>query len=227
MMILHIANKNYSSWSLRPWVLMKELDIPFTEEFHPFGKQANWDDYKKVNPAGLVPCLIDNELLIWDSLAIIEFLAEQYPQVWPNDQKARAWARSASAEMHSGFSALRTACSMSCGLRATLHDMTPALLKDIKRIDDIWQEGLQKFSGPFLAGSQFTAVDAFYAPVAFRIQTYSLDLSPISSAYLQRLLAVPAMQLWYEQALQEKDREENHEAEIESFATTTADFRNI
>jgi len=225
MYVLHIANKNYSSWSLRPWVLLKELDIPFHEVLHPFGVKDDWDDYKKINPVALVPCLVDENLSVWDSLAIIEFLAEKHTDVWPIDSIARAWSRCVSAEMHSGFSELRTMCSMSCGVRIQLNIMTPNLRKDISRIEEIWQEGLSRFGGPFLAGSRFSAVDAFYAPIAFRFQTYQIKLSEEASAYMQRLLRVPSMMLWYEQALNETYRDEPHELMVASFGAPTYDYR--
>ena len=225
MHILHIANKNYSSWSLRPWVLLKELGIPFHEVLHPFGVKDDWDAYKKINPVALVPCLVDENLSIWDSLAIIEFLAEKHTGVWPIDPIARAWSRCVSAEMHSGFSELRTMCSMNCGVRIELNTITPALSKDISRIDDIWQEGLTRFDGPFLAGSTFSAVDAFYAPIVFRFQTYGIQLSDAACAYMQRLLQVPSMILWYEQALNEIYRDEPHELMMASFGAVTYDYR--
>ena len=225
MYILHIANKNYSSWSLRPWVLMKELNIPFHEILHPFGVKNDWDEYKKVNPVGLVPCLVDESLSIWDSLAIIEFLAEKHTNVWPADPIARAWSRCVSAEMHSGFSELRTICSMSCGVRIQLNVMTPNLLKEISRIEEIWQEGLTRFGGPFLAGSTFSAVDAFYAPIIFRFQTYNIKLGDDTSMYMQRLLQVPSMVLWYEQALNEAYRDDPHDLMIEPFGAVTYDYR--
>lgn len=226
MYTLHIANKNYSSWSLRPWVLLKELNIPFNEVLHPFGVKDDWDEYKKVNPVALVPCLVDEDLSIWDSLAIIEFLAEKHMNVWPIDPIARAWSRCVSAEMHSGFSELRTMCSMTCGVRIQLNEMTPSLIKDISRIEDIWQEGLARFGGPFLAGSTFSAVDAFYAPIVFRFQTYAIQLGDEASAYMQRLLQVPSMMLWYEQALSEPYRDEPHDLAIAPFGTITSDYRN-
>lgn len=225
MLTLHIANKNYSSWSLRPWVLMKALAIPFEEVLHRFGYEEDWQAYRKQVQSGLVPALVEGDVIVWDSLAIIERLAESYPAVWPADATARAWARSTAAEMHSGFSALRNMCSMSCGQRVELHDVSEALNKDVSRIDALWQEGLAKFGGPFLAGDQFTAVDAFYAPVVFRFQTYGLKLSEISTSYLQQMLNVPAMKQWYDEALQEIFRDLAHEEEIKSFGKVVSDSR--
>lgn len=225
MYTLHIANKNYSSWSLRPWVLMKELNIPFHEVLHPFGVKDDWDEYKKINPVALVPCLVDEDLSVWDSLAIIEFLAEKHTNVWQVDSIARAWSRCVTAEMHSGFAAIRTVCSMSCGVRIKLNTVTPDLSKDISRIDDIWQEGLTRFGGPFLAGSTFSAVDAFYAPIVFRFQTYGIQLSDEASMYMQRLLQVPSMMLWYEHALDETYRDEPHDLAIAPYGTVISDYR--
>src|ERR1700730_14632603 len=115
---LHIANKNYSSWSLRPWVLMRELKIPFREHLVAFGEESSWQSYRKISPTGKVPCLVDGQTVVWVSLAIAEYLAERHAGVWPADPRARSWARSAAAEMHSGFGDLRGRCSMSCGHRA-------------------------------------------------------------------------------------------------------------
>lgn len=224
MSVLHIANKNYSSWSLRPWVLMKMIGIPFEERLHPF-EASNYERFRAFSPSGRVPCLVDGAVTVWDSLAIAEYLAETNPQVWPADREARAFARSAAAEMHSGFSALRETCSMSCGLRVTLHEVPPPLDADIARIDEVWSEGLARFGGPFLAGDAFSAADAFFCPVAFRIQTYGIALSAPSAAYAERLLALPAMVEWYEAGLAETWREPSHEADIAASGTVTADLR--
>lgn len=223
---LHIANKNYSSWSLRPWVLMKALDIPFSETQHFFkpGGQSGFDSF---SPSSLVPCLVDGKTTVWDSFAITEYVHEDYPAVWPAQKAARAFARSAAAEMHSGFSTLRTLCSMTVGVRIKLNDTPPALIRDIARIDDIWTFGLTNFGGPYLAGDAFTAVDAFYAPVVFRIQTYGVgfDLSDTSRAYIDRMLALAAMQQWYTEALAETERDMPHEAEIVASGEVIADYR--
>ncbi|GAB7204948.1 hypothetical protein OS31_19000 [Dickeya oryzae] len=161
---LHIANKNYSSWSLRPWILLKTLDIPFEEILTPFAPAPVQTAFKTFSPTGKVPCLVDDGITVWDSLSITEYLAEDVPAVWPQDKAARAWARSAAAEMHSGFNALRNQCSMSCGVRVELHAITPELQRDIDRLNQLWQEGIARFGGPFLAGAQFSAVDAFFRP---------------------------------------------------------------
>ena len=224
---LHIANKNYSSWSLRPWVLMKELDIPFDEIMHPFGVEDDWKHFIRLNPSGKVPCLLVNETeVIWDSLAIIEYLAEKYGSVWPDDNKARHWARCATAEMHASFAELRNVCSMNCGLRIRLNTISSALAKDITRIDDLWKSGLRQFGGPFLAGATFSAVDAFYAPVVFRFQTYGIELSAESQIYRDNLLSVESMQSWYEAALSESFRDEAHERDCTLHGEITADLRN-
>ncbi len=221
---LFIANKNYSSWSLRPWLLMTELHIPFTEKLIPF-EQSNHDNFKTFAPSAKVPCLHDAETVVWDSLAIIEYLAEKNPRVWPEKSQARAWARSASAEMHSGFNSLRNHCSMNCGLRLRLHAVPESLMSDIQRLDELWNDGLARFGGPFLAGDQFTAVDAFYAPVVFRVQSYNLPLSDLALAYCQRMLALTGMQQWYTAALREPWREANHELDVLSQAELLQDFR--
>lgn len=222
---LYIANKNYSSWSLRPWVLMKQLQIPFQEHLIRFGDDDAWQAYRKITPNGKVPCLVDGETTVWDSLAIAEYLAERHEGVWPRDSQARAWARSAAAEMHSGFAELRNRCSMSCGQRVQLKEFTPALQRDIERISDLWTESLIRCGGPYLAGRAFSAVDAFFAPVAFRIQTYDLALDPVPQAYAKRLLALPSMQEWYAAGLSERFRDEPHEADILQFGTVVGDLR--
>jgi len=223
---LYITNQNYSSWSLRPWLLLRALQIPFTERVVPLPEAGpSWDLFRTFSPSGRVPCLHDGEVRIWDSLGITEYLAERHPGVWPTDATARAWARCAAAEMHSGFGVLRDRCTMSCGLRIRLHDMPAALAKDIARIDELWSEGLSRFGGPFLAGPAFTAVDAFFGPVAFRVQTYDLALSPAAASYAQRVLALPAMHQWYAAALAEPWREPAHEHEAATTGTLLADLR--
>jgi len=222
---LFIANKNYSSWSLRPWVLMKELGIEFNERFVTFESSGSYRKFRDFSPTGKVPCLQDGDVVVWDSLAITEYLAETHPSVWPADRIARAWARSASAEMHSGFGALRDRCSMNCGIRVKLHEMPPALTADIARLSELWGEGLKRFGGPFLTGKQFTAVDAFFAPVAFRIQTYALPLESTALAYARRLREVPSMKEWYQAALAETVRDWPHEEEAKRLGTWLDDLR--
>jgi glutathione S-transferase len=221
---LYVANKNYSSWSLRPWVLMREAGIEFKEHLIPFGG-PDWKDFLELSPSGKIPCLVDGSTLVWDSLAIIEYLAERHRGVWPQEAEARAWARSASAEMHSSFVELRNRCSMTCGVRLRLKQ-TPAVLKrDIARLEALWSDGLARFGGPFLAARSFTAVDAFFAPVAYRVQTYGLELSPAAAAYARRLLEVPAMREWYAAALAENFRDAPHEVEMLEMATVLEDLR--
>jgi glutathione S-transferase len=225
MLELFIANKNYSSWSLRPWVLLHELAIPFKERLMPFASSGEANPFFTFSPSGKVPCLVDDDLTVWDSLAIAEYLAEKKAGVWPADSQARAWARSAAAEMHSGFAALRQYCTMNCGLRVRLHSSPAPLQKDITRVGDLWNDGLARFGGPFLAGATFTAVDAFFAPVAFRVQTYGLALDAASQQYVARLLALPSMQSWYAAALAETWREVAHEDEVRRAGTILADLR--
>lgn len=222
---LYISNKNYSSWSLRPWLLMRMLAIPFEERMVPFAQGSSWSSFRHFSPTGRVPCLVDRGTVIWDSLGITEYLAERHDGVWPADMQARAWARCAAAEMHSGFGALRERCTMNCGIRVRIDEMSDALRSDIARIGELWGEGLNRFGGPFLAGDRFTAADAFFAPVAFRIQTYGLTLDPAAAAYAARLLDLPAMRSWQEAALAETWREPGHEAEAERAGTWLADLR--
>ncbi len=227
MSILYVANKNYSSWSLRPWVLMKELDIPFEERLVPFGQSEDPRGFRAFSPSGRVPCLIDGEIVVWDSLAIVEYLAESHSGVWPAGRVARAWARSAAAEMHSGFATLRNVCGMTVGLRIRLGEVTEALAADWARVDELWCDGLQRFGGPFLAGERFTAADAFFAPVAFRAQTYAPALSEPAAAYCRSILDRPAMRDWYAAALAEPWLDESHEAESRAVGEILEDHRAL
>ncbi|WGS83979.1 glutathione S-transferase family protein [Methylomonas sp. UP202] len=222
---LYIANKNYSSWSLRPWVLMRELGIPFVEKLVPFAETDQPNPFRSFSPTGKVPCLIDGETVVWDSLAITEYLAERSPAVWPADAASRTWARCAAAEMHSGLQTLRECCTMNCGLRIRTASPSHALAKDLARLNELWLDGLTRFGGPYLAGPAFTAVDAFFAPVAFRVQTYGLELAPACRAYADRLLALPAMQDWYAAALNETWRDEEHEQMARKAGTWLHDYR--
>jgi glutathione S-transferase len=222
--VLFIANKNYSSWSLRPWVLLRELGLPFEERLVVF-QGLPGTAFHAFSPSGKVPCLHDGETVVWDSMGITEYLAERHEGVWPADPRARAWARCAAAEMHSGFGTLREICTMNCGLRVRLHNIPEALARDVARIDALWGEGLERFGGPFLAGATFGAVDAFFAPVAFRIQTYGLALSARSLQYAERLRALPSMRAWYEAGLAEPWREEAHEADARRAGTWLEDLR--
>ena len=225
MFNLYIANKNYSSWSLRPWLLMKALAIPFTEHLVFFDGKETANKFQKFSPSSRVPVLVADDLHIWDSLAITEFLAEDYPNVWPSDKTSRAWARSACAEMHSSFQALRNECSMSVGVRVRLHNKSSALLSDIARIEQLWADGLERFHGPWLAGDKFTAVDAFFGPVAFRFRTYDITLNKQSQDYVERLLTHPAMLQWEQDALSETQRDEAHDLDVQVVGTITEDFR--
>ncbi len=225
MYTLFIANKNYSSWSLRPWVLMRELAIPFRETVVPFGGAADPDKFRVFSPTGKVPCLVDADITVWDSLAITEYLGERHAGVWPAERHARAWARSAAAEMHSGFQALRSHCAMNCGMRARLRAPDAALRRDLARIEALWADGLDRFGGPFLTGARFCAADAFFAPVAFRIQTYGLDVNEKSRRYTGQLLALTSMREWYAAALAETWRDAGHDDETRALADIREDLR--
>ena len=224
---LYIANKNYSSWSLRAWLLMQEFNIEFNEEIKPLVSGQYWQDYRKFSPNGKVPCLVDGDQTIWDSLAIIEYLAEDNVNIWPSNKNARTWSRCASAEMHSGFPAIRNQCPMNCGLRVKLNQVDEALLHDVGRIDEIWQQGLSLFGGPFLAGRNFTAVDAMYAPIAFRAQTFGLPFSQKSKDYIDFILSLSSMQNWYNAALKEPWCENEHEQEAQNSGEILEDFRKV
>ncbi len=211
---LYIGNKNYSSWSMRPWVLMRQLGIPFEEVQLRFDFSQDSTFRKavaRVSPAGRVPVLVDDGFAIWDTLAITEYLHEKFPSlgVWPSDARERARARSLCAEMHSGFSALRTHFPMN--IEASLGDVGRRICSeqaevrsDLARVDAMWVEQLAASGGPMLAGS-FSAVDAFYAPVCSRIMTYMLPLSDVSRSYVLRVIGLPGVQAWNEAALAERD----------------------
>ncbi|KQS04395.1 glutathione S-transferase [Sphingomonas sp. Leaf357] len=219
------ANRNYSSWSLRPWVLMKALGIPFDDRLEPFLEPDNYAAFRAFSPSGQVPVLIDGDRTIWDSLGIALFLAERFPGVWPADEAARAWAICATCEMHGGFSALRNDCTMNVGVRVNPRPASPALERNVARVAELWAEGIDRFGGPWLAGPDFTAVDAFYAPVAFRVRTYGLDVGPIGAAWVAQMLDHPAMRDWEATALTETWREDSHEAELLAAGAITADYR--
>lgn len=222
--ILITANRNYSSWSLRPWVLMKALGIPFADRVEPFTKPSNYDEFRAFSPTGQVPVLLDGTRTIWDSLGITLYLAERHQGIWPADEAARAFATCAVTEMHGGFSALRNDCTMNVGVRVKPRPMRPALLRDVARVREIFEEGLARFGGPWLAGPAFTALDAFFAPVAFRIRTYGLDVGK-GQVWVDHVLAHPAMQQWEAEALDEAWREEGHEAELAECGEIVADYR--
>ncbi|WP_416464783.1 glutathione S-transferase N-terminal domain-containing protein [Sphingomonas sp. VDB2] len=225
------ANRNYSSWSLRPWVLMNALGIAFEDRIEPFASATNYTAFRSFSPTGQVPALVDGadgeERTVWDSLGIILYLADRHPGVWPADEAARAFAQCAAAEMHSGFATLRNDCTMNVGVRVEPHIHSPALGRDIARLRELWEEGLDRFGGPFLAGSRFTAVDAFYAPVAFRVRTFGLDVGRQAQAWVDHMLAHPAMLRWEEEALAEAWREDSHEAEIGAAGKIVADYRAV
>lgn len=224
---LFIGNKNYSSWSMRPWVLMRQLGIAFTEQLRPFHLHVHKGegDFRKFSPSGKVPLLVYGDLRIWDSLAITEFLAERHPGVWPAPADARAFARSAAAEMHSGFGTLRNECSMSVGVRIRLHKVSDGLCAELARLDELWAQGIDRFGGPFLAGSKFTAADAFYAPVATRIQTYGLPVTERAGRYASLLLQQSAVAQWIAGGIAETFRDTSHEKEILASGELLQDLR--
>jgi len=197
-MQLVIGNKNYSSWSLRPWIAMKVLGIAFDEVRIPLYQPGSKERILGYSRAGKVPILKDGDTVIWDSLAILEYLAEKHPQLWPSDRAQRAKARSISAEMHSGFAKLREHMSMNARKRYPGKGRTPEVLADIVRIDAIWSEA----KGPFLFGT-FTAADAMYAPVVLRFRTYEVEVR--KKSYMDAMLALPAMREWIEAAEREAE----------------------
>ena len=219
------ANRNYSSWSLRPWLLMRALGIAFEDRIEPFLAPENYDAFRLFSPTGQVPVLIDGERTVWDSLGIALYLAERHDGVWPSDGDARAWAVCAAAEMHGGFAALRNERTMNVGVRVDPVRGSDALDRNVARVTELWAEGLDRFGGPWLAGADFTAVDAFFAPVAFRVRTYGIDVGPQGLAWAERILAHPAMREWEDAALGETWREAGHEAELAASGSITADFR--
>lgn len=221
------ANRNYSSWSLRPWVLMKTLGIPFIDRIEPFAQAINYAAFRSFSPTGQVPALIDGDTTIWDSMGIALYLADRHPAVWPTDPAARAFAQCAAAEMHSGFATLRNDCTMNVGVRVEPHMHSPALNRDIARLTELWDEGLDRFGGPFLAGKDFGALDAFYAPVVFRVRTYGLDVGAKARGWVDHMLALPAMRQWEAEALAETWRENSHEAEIGASGRIVEDYRAV
>ncbi len=202
-MKLLIANKNHSSWSLRPWILLKQFGIPFEEVLIPFGPTFDDPVWKKAisvyTPAGQVPALLDGETKVWASIAIIEHVADTRPDraIWPREQPARAFARAIAAEMHAGFSALRNACPMNLAWRHAARDRGPAVAADVARITDIWTEARARFGvgGPFLFGA-FTAADAMFAPVTTRFTTYALPTTPVTQAYIEAVQGTEAFRSW-------------------------------
>lgn len=218
------ANRNYSSWSLRPWLLMKALGVAFADRIEPFAKPVNYEEFRAFSPTGQVPVLIDGEATVWDSLGIALYLADRHGGVWPEVEAARAFAQSAVCEMHGGFAALRNDCTMNVGVRVRPVPMRAELVRDVARVRALFEEGLDRFGGPWLAGPAFSAIDAFFAPVAFRIRTYGLDVGR-GQAWVDHILAHPAMLDWERQALAETWREESHEAELAQAGMIVADYR--
>jgi len=199
---LFIGNKNYSSWSLRPWIVMTQAGIPFEEEVIPLDQPTSAAGLRRASPSGRVPCLVDGEVTVWDSLAICEYLAERFPErrLWPADAAARATARSISAEMHSGFQNLRTQCPMK--FRETIPaKLSPEVKAEVSRIVAIWEECRRRFGqgGPFLFGD-FSIADAFYAPVVSRFRTYGVAPGGAAGAYADAIWNLAAMQRWGEAA---------------------------
>ncbi len=222
------ANRNYSSWSLRPWLLMKALGIPFDERIEQFKAATNHDAFRAFSPTGQVPVLLDGQRTIHDSLGITLYLADRHPAVWPDASgaaDARAWAQCAVAEMHSGFSALRNDCTMNVGVRVQMRPSSAALAANLARLRELWAQGLSQFGGPWLAGPRFCAADAFFAPVAWRVRTYGLDVGAAGQAWVDHLIDHPAMRDWEAQALDEPWREAGHEAELAACGRITADYR--
>lgn len=197
---LAIGNKNYSSWSMRPWVALKAGGIPFTEIFIPlYTGEADKQRILNVTKSGKVPALIDGEVTVWDSLAIIEYVAERFPEagLWPQDCAARAHARSISAEMHAGFMALRNECGMNLHRSIRAKVLSEQARADIARVQQIWIECRARYTaqGPFLFGT-FSGADAMYAPVVHRFRTYAVDVAPPVQAYMDTMMALPAFEEW-------------------------------
>jgi glutathione S-transferase len=228
---LVIGNKCHSSWSLRPWILMKHFGIPFEEVLIPFTDPIDTPEWKrqvrKYNPAGKVPALVDGEIAVWESLAIMEYLAEKHPDIpiWPKDRAARAMARSIASEMHAGFSAMRGACPMNLGKKYAYKDRGAAAAKDAARVAEIWRTARERFGkgatngGPFLFGA-FCAADAMYAPMATRFETYSLPADAVVRAYMDAVMGTAAFQEWRRAALAETwlvPEDEVDEEPIENF----------
>ena len=215
-MQLYIGNKNYSSWSMRPWVLLTNAGIAFDEVLLRFDSFAAGAAFRvaidKISPTGKVPCLVDDGFVVWDTLAIAEYVAEKYPEknLWPQDTRQRARARSICAEMHSGFTALRGACMMN--IEASLPEVgalvlrdKPAVRADVARIEAIFTELLTQHSGPYLFGKQFTIADAYFAPVCMRFKTYALCQNSAVKTYIEHVRAAPGVAQWIAAALVEDD----------------------
>jgi glutathione S-transferase len=212
-MKLIIGNKNYSSWSLRPWILLRQAEIPFEEERLGFNAPDFAEQARRYSPTGRVPVLIDGDVVVWDSLAIAEYVAERFPEkaLWPEDRAARARARSVCAEMHAGFQDMRSRLPMNCEAHFPAPPLDVGVRRDIARVVDIWLER-ERFSagGPFLFG-RFSVADAFYAPVAIRFAGFNVPLPPVAAAYRDTLLGLPAMQAWIAAGKAENDFVEKDE----------------
>lgn len=214
---LVIGNKNYSSWSMRPWVALKACSIPFDEVLIPlYTGEADKRRILDVTPSGKVPALRDGDLTVWDSLAIIEYLAERYPDahVWPQDVAARAHARAVSAEMHGGFGPLRRECGMNLHRPIRAKALSAEAQADIARVQQIWTDCRRRYGerGPYLFG-RFSAADAMYAPVVHRFRTYAVDVSSVVRDYMEIMLAHPAVAEWNREGLAETLVIERFEAE--------------
>ena len=202
-MTLYIGNRNLSSWSLRPWLLMRQLKIPFHEVLLELDRRETRDEIRRHSPSGKVPVLEVDGMAVWDSLAITELLHELFPDrgVWPTDKKHRAWARSIVAEMHSGFADLRKELSMNFAARYPKHHLSTSAQHDVDRVVAIWREARQASAaeGPFLFGA-FSAADAFYAPVVTRFQTYVVPVPEAAQAYMDTILSLEPMRSWIDGA---------------------------
>lgn len=207
MLKLVIGDRNYSSWSLRPWLTLKQAGLPFEEVFIRLREPGTRAEIFKYSPTGKVPCLIDGKTTVWDSLAICEYLAEIAPALWPADREARAEARSVCAEMHAGFGALRQNMPMEIHASRPFQGRTIEVEADIARIATIWESCRARFGkrGPFLFG-HFTVADAMYAPVVWRFLTYAVELPPLAQAWVDTMVALPAMQEWRAGAIAEPPR---------------------
>lgn len=213
MFDLYIGNKNYSSWSLRPWLLLKHFGIPFREHMVSVAGRDYNAALKPLAGNARVPCLHEDGFQVWESIAIAETLAERHPAMWPADARARARARSISAEMHAGFTALRTAMPMNLKLKLKGKPPTPAVQRDIDRIVEIWEEARMQFAtadGPWLFGA-FSVADAMFAPIAWRFHVYNVVLPPLAATYRDAMLAHPAMQEWYAAALLETEAHSHYD----------------
>lgn len=205
---LVIGNRNYSSWSMRPWLAMRACNITFEEVLIPLYTDDPADKQRilSFSRSGKVPALIDGDITVWDSLAIIEYLAERFPQaaLWPQDRATRAYARSISAEMHSGFLPLRNECGMNLHRPVRAVSLSADAQANIARVEEIWRECRQRYGGggPFLFGA-FSAADAMYAPVVHRFRTYAIEVGAEAKAYMETMMALPAFREWTEAALAE------------------------